>query len=58
MADVLGMEQENGVKAKHPVQSLLSVSLIMGVVVLGMPQTVSAQGEIDIVEAAVAVGSL
>jgi hypothetical protein len=32
-------------KAKHLVQSLLSVSLIMGAVVLGMPRTVSAQGE-------------
>ena len=44
-------------KAKHLVQSLLSVSLIMGAVVLGMPRTVSAQGEKDIVETAVAAGS-
>jgi uncharacterized surface protein with fasciclin (FAS1) repeats len=44
-------------KAKHLVQSLLSASLIMGMVVLSMSQTVSAQGEKDIVETAVAAGS-
>jgi uncharacterized surface protein with fasciclin (FAS1) repeats len=44
-------------EAKHLVQSLLSVSLIMGAVVLGMPRTVSAQGEKDIVETAAAAGS-
>jgi uncharacterized surface protein with fasciclin (FAS1) repeats len=44
-------------KVKHLVRSLLSASLITGMVVLGVTQTASAQGEKDIVESAVAAGS-
>jgi transforming growth factor-beta-induced protein len=44
-------------KVKHLVRSLLSGSLIMGIVVCGMTQTASAQGEKDIVDTAVAAGS-
>jgi uncharacterized surface protein with fasciclin (FAS1) repeats len=44
-------------KVKYLVRSLLSASVIMGMVALGITQTVSAQGEKDIVDTAVAAGS-